>query len=789
MWIGSVGGGIWKTTDSGSSWQFISDFLPGLAIGCMVIDPANPDILYAGTGEGFFNGDSLPGVGILKSTDGGVHWSQIQSTVPTNNDPTRDDWGYVNRIAINPTNSNTILVATNKGIFRTVDGGIGWTKTSTYPAFDVKYHPTDGFKAVAGLSWAASSRALYSNDGGSTWFPATGFSATPLFYGEGRVELAYARGNPNIVIASVDWDNGDPNDPVGGQIWASTNGGTTYAKRSDSFGYLGFQGWYDNCIWIDPASTSLSSTTLVVGGVDLWRSTDGGTTLTKISSWQDAPLSSAHADHHAIVPHPGFNGTTNRTVFFGNDGGIYRTDNIYSVAETSGWVNLNNGLAITQFYGGATNGAGVVIGGAQDNGTLRTAGSLDWTEMFGGDGGFCAADPVNTDFMYGEYVYCSIHRSNDAGLSSDWIVFDGPNYLEDAYYDASFIAPFIIDPNNHNRILAGAARLWRSNNARSDPPDWFVIKDYDFFGSFNYAYISAIAVAAGNSDIVWVGYDNGDVFKTSNGTASTPTWTKVDSGLPNRYCTRIAIDPTNSNRVYVTLSGFAADNVWMSIDAGTTWTKTTGPGNPGDANTLPRAPVNSIVFHPDQADPNRAGYIYIGTDIGVFASSDYGATWSSGNDGPANVAVDELFWNNDRLIAVTHGRGMFEAQLCPAIAIATQLPDAAVGQSYNLTLATSAGVPPFTWSLVDGSLPPGISLAADGTLSGSLQTTGIFRFSIKVRDSLGCEGVRQYELAPPYVLSQFPDQATCIKTTSPPLGPDPLVTGGIPPYSYQWTVL
>src|SRR5205085_9655395 len=143
---------------------------------------------------------------------------------------------------------------------------------------------------------------------------------------------------------------------------------------------------------------------------------------------------------------------------------------------------------------------------------------------------------------------------------------------------------------------------------------------------------STVAAAPGNSDLVWVGHNNGDVFKSVNGTAASPTWTQVDTngiGLPNRSCKRIAIDPANNNRVYVTFSGYQADNVWRTDNGGSSWTKIVGPGSPGQANTLPRAPVQVIVLH-----PTLPGWIYIGTDVGVFASTDYGANWSSTNDGP-----------------------------------------------------------------------------------------------------------------------------------------------------------
>ena len=155
--------------------------------------------------------------------------------------------------------------------------------------------------------------------------------------------------------------------------------------------------------------------------------------------------------------------------------------------------------------------------------------------------------------------------------------------------------------------------------------------------------------------MIWVGHNNGDVYRTTNGTVASPTWTKVDTNspsLPNRYVTRIAIDKNDTSKVYVTFGGFSADNVWRTTNGGTTWADTTGSGATG----LPDVPVRSLVIH-----PNNSNWLYVGTEIGIFASEDGGANWFVPQDGPANVSVDELFWMNTTLVAATHGRGLFTA--------------------------------------------------------------------------------------------------------------------------------
>ncbi len=657
IWIGSVGGGVWRTDDGGVDWDPVNDQMANLAVSCMVMDPTDSDRIYAGTGEGFSNIGAVRGAGLFFTTDG-TQWQQLASTATA-------AFQWTNRLAISA-DGKVLLVATNRGILRSDDPHrTTWTRVLGASASDINFHPTDPKKVVAG--GRTNGRAYFSRDGGSTWRAA---SLQPF---DGRVELTYAVKNPDIVYASVDFNSG--------QIWRSSDGGKTYSRRATRTRfrrparYLGDQGWYDNVIW---AGNPDDSDLVIVGGIDLWKSTDGGDTLREISTWWDQR--SAHADHHVIVAHPDFDGRTNKTVLFGNDGGIYKTDDVLKVGNNlspphvRGWIDLNNDYGVTQFYGGAGNvSSGTVIGGAQDNGTVRytkTGGPQRWSEMFGGDGGFCAADPTNAKTLYGEYVYLNIHRSTDGGRTSEYIsgqYWDGarrrwswkppPYQITDAANSSAlFIAPFLLDPNKSSRLLGGALSLWRTNNARTrntntSGPRWAPIKPST--GS----YISAICVAPGDSNLIWVGHRNGDVFKTVNGTRVRPTWMRSGAGqLPSRrYCGRIAVDPSRANTVYVAFAGYSASsasrgNVWKTRDGGNSWT------NIGHA--LPDAPARALAIH-----PRRTGLVYVGTEVGLFASDDGGATWSPTNEGPTSCAVYDLFWMDEKLVCVTHGRGMFRIDL------------------------------------------------------------------------------------------------------------------------------
>jgi photosystem II stability/assembly factor-like uncharacterized protein len=657
IFAGSVAGGVWKSDDSGDSFYPVNDFMASLVISCMVMDPSNPDIIYAGTGEGFGNVDALRGSGIFRTDDGGSTWKQLQGT-------DAEAFQWVNRLAIS--SDGIVLLAATRSADTSNTGGIylsqkpdrtDWVRKLAAEIADVKFDPTDSKKAVAGGLHDGS--AFVTNDGGETWTPAT-HSGDWV----GRVELAYARKDPTTVYASVDTS--------GGEMWRSTDGGKTYQQQNTGTQYLGDQGWYDNVIWADdPTNADL----VLVGGVDLWKSTNGGKDLTDISTWWAENQSSAHADHHAIVAHPQFDGNTNKTVFFGNDGGIYVTQDVYTVGNdpspprTHGWSHLNHTYGVTQFYGAAANTtSGTIVGGAQDNGTLRfttAGGPQKWSEMFGGDGGFCAAHPSDQNVFYGEYVYLNIHRSMDAGQSSDYIsgqYWDGANWswkpipylIPDAKNQAAlFIAPFVLDPNKATRILAGGKSLWRTDdadtpNTSTKGPKWASIKNS--VGS----RISALAVTQTNSDAIWVGHENGQVYRTSNGMAASPSWVKVDQNgttpLPNRYCTRLTIDPSDAKTIYVAFGGYSKGNIWKTTDLGQTW-KSIG-------SALPEAPVYSVTVH-----PSKPNFVYAGTAVGIFASEDGGANWSPTNEGPTNCAVEELFWMNKTLVAVTHGRGLFRIDI------------------------------------------------------------------------------------------------------------------------------
>ncbi|HTU18839.1 MAG TPA: hypothetical protein VMG10_12340 [Gemmataceae bacterium] len=634
LYAGSAHGGLWKTDNGGDRWRIVAELVGGagtVAVSCLAADPANPDVIYVGTGDGK-DSRGLPGIGILKTTDGGASWKLLSRSL---------NWYWINQLAVS-SDGRVVLAGTPMGLMRTGNGGTSWVPAADIgeiPIQEVHFHPAAAKRCVAG-GWRGA--AYYSNDGGVHWKRSTGL---PILRGQpgdgqGRVALACAAGAADVVYASVDID--------GGRLYRSNDGGQTFQPAGNDEKYLEGYGYAAHCLWAgDPTRPDL----VVVGSFSLWRSTDGGRNLEKIGSWDKVKPPQTRFAFKTIVSHPRYNGTENRTLYVGSSGGVDRIDDITTASLTEGWQTLNNGYGSTEIVGIAGDaGTGTLVAGCETHGTLLSRGGENkWSLVMGGNGGFCAVDFRDKPCVYGSSWCLQLYQSLDGGKTARWI-YDG---IKDAQNQNAALtaAPFVLDPNNAKVMLAGGKSLWRCTDTQAEAPVWKSVK------MSTGQLISALAVAPGSSDTIWVGYQNGSLSQTSNGRAEQPTWRSIsDTQLPRkRYCSRIVIDPRNPQRVFVTFWGYAANNLWRTEDGGNAWTAV--PIKAGGAKQL-TAPLNDLAIH-----PSNPRCLYLATQVGIFASEDGGRHWSPTNEGPTNCAVQQLLWMNKTLVAATYGRGVFQIDL------------------------------------------------------------------------------------------------------------------------------
>jgi photosystem II stability/assembly factor-like uncharacterized protein len=688
MWAGCLSGGVWQTDDGGLSWTMVTGRHSSVPVSSLALDPSGPGTLYAGTGDASPLGypRHRSGVGILKSVDGGANWSLLAATA-------NPRFRYVRRLALSP-DGKTLLAATTDGLFRSTDGGERFVPVTGIPAEssigDLEFHPKDSSRCVAG---DYSCGIFASVDGGASWQRSQMWLVKDVMpldppadlrlqdpQHSGRVAVAYARADPSVVYASIDIS-------FEGYVLRSQDGGHNFTRRYpsvkvhrdfDEWGYdvLGNGGWYSNVIWAgDPQDPLL----VVVGGFELYRSEDGGAKLQPIERWFDFTYGSITRPVYfqAIVASPDEKGV----VFLASETGVYRVDNIRQIKDGKGIEARNSGYSATELVAGAGDARdGRMIAGSYCNGTLHytprdpavgpTLGWISRTVEPAGENwlsmrraGRCG---VRLNAMpgsfYGERPYLQLYETSWTwtGLPSSRDEPLRERMADVGRWDrANPIAPFLFDPNDRATLLAGGTQLWRlrdmprSNGADDRKSGWKAIKpDHG-------APISAIAIATGQegSNLIWVGHNDGRLYKTRNGSEDAPSWSRVDLGrrqpqsrsgsqpLPGRYCNWIAIDPAEHQTVYVLFGGYAPGNVWKTTDGGSTW-RSIGP-------SLPQIPALTLAIHPERRDE-----LYLGTDSGLWMSTDGGESWSQEENGPAHVAVSELFWMGKTLVAATL-RGMY----------------------------------------------------------------------------------------------------------------------------------
>ncbi|MBI2565892.1 MAG: hypothetical protein HYV63_02500 [Candidatus Schekmanbacteria bacterium] len=632
LYVGGAQGGVWKSTDGGTTFRALTDDQPSLAVGSIAIDPNNPETIYVGTGEMAYAGDAYYGAGLLKSTNGGTTWTLLGSDYFTKRS--------IAKVIVHPTDSNTVFVATgvsccttgltlSYGVYVSQNGGVTWTPTLTGGRiWDLKIDQQNPSVLYAAVNATSGSGVYKSATIGSSWTKLSG-GGLPSFTSDHYIRLATDPNQSGVVYLSY----GDSGQQVG--VYKSVNGGASWTRLQNAPDTCDSQCWYDQYIAVHPRSSSF----VFLGGVGWSRSTDAGATwsATFASNYDvdadadgipDAFQAPVHVDHHAIAFDPSNPGT----YYLGCDGGVWKTTD-----DGVSWSSLNrSGLVITQFYRAAQHPSdkGYILAGAQDNSPQMRKGSNVWYTISSGDGAATAIKQTQPEIQYISTQYLRVRRSTDAGVT--WrTVFSG------ADRGAGFIAPFVLDPTDPSIVVAGARRMlvgrqdgvtWSNLG-----PDWQLAEGD-----------SARAVSVSNTSprAYWAGSRRGTLVVSTD---SGESWYNRTAGLPARSITDVVADPNSQIRAMITMSGFGTAHVYRTNDGGQTWNSAAGG--------LPDIPVNSIAL-----DVSGSTYtFYIGTDVGVFRSTNQGDSWEDYSTGLPNVAVFDLDFNDRtrQLVAATHGRGVW----------------------------------------------------------------------------------------------------------------------------------
>jgi len=608
-------GGLWKTTNGGSSWSLMNtDFLASIGVSDVAVDPTNPNIIYIATGDGDA-GDTYS-IGVWKSVDGGQSWAATGLSWNVSQART------TNRILIHPGNPSILIVATSNGLYRTTNAGASWSQVQTGNFKDLTFKPGN-----PDVVYACTNRFFRSINGGASW---TLVSANlPSASQSSRLAIAVSAADPEVVYVLA----GGSNQGFFG-FYRSTDSGGTFSTRSTSPNLLGWssvgndsggQAWFDLRVVADPVNANIVYT----GGVNVWKSTNGGSTWTCNAHWYGAGgLPYVHADIHAMYFVPGTS-----TLLIGCDGGVYRTTN-----GGSSYSDISSNLQIGQQYrlGISALNSNLILTGWQDNGTNRKSGN-NHARVIGGDGMECAIDPTSNSVMYGELYYGNILKSTNGGNSFSSTIANSDGSAGTVHEQGAWVTPFLLG-SNPQHIFVGKTRVYRSTNGGTS---------FTALGAMGSGRINALAVAPSNNNVIYAS-KGATFYRSSDGNAFTTV-----SGMPGQSITYIAVHPSNPDKIWVTFSGFSGSNkVYHSTNGGSTWVNQTG--------NLPNLPVNCVVYCSGTNDG-----VYVGTDAGVFYRDADLGNWIPYMNGLPHVVVNELeiHYGSGTITAATFGRGTWRAPL------------------------------------------------------------------------------------------------------------------------------
>lgn len=672
IFAGAASGGLWKSTDGGTTWSYLTANLPTLGVSSVVVHPSTPATIWVGTGDR--DASDAPGYGVYKSTDGGATWSASNTGMGNLT---------VGMMILHPTDPLIILAATSSGIYKTTNGGTSWTRkssnTSNYK--DIKFKPGDPSVVYA----TEGGRFYRSADTGETWTQITSgvLSGT-------RLVIGVTPADPAVVYIYQTTGS------FTGLLRSSDSGQnfTTQATTPNIVDYAcdgsgtSSQASYDLCIAVDPANAN----TVFCGAINIWKSINAGVTLTICthwvgSAWGTTCAPSVHADIHALSFSP-----VNGKLYTGCDGGIYVTTN----GGTS-WSDISSGISAAQVYkiGQSATSQTLCINGYQDNGTSSNLGT-SFTTVIGGDGMECIIDYSNSSYRYGALYYGDIRRSSGGGYST--IAKNGSNGITES---GAWVTPYTLHETDPNTMFVGYKNVWRSNNVKASSASsvtWTTISTGET------ASCSVLETSPANVDILYV-VRSGSLKRTDNANAASGSVTWTTCALPGGNTpTDLEAHPTNANIVYAT----GGTGVYKSTDKGATWTQITGG--------LPSSYTKCLVY-----DKNSNEGLYVGNESGVFYKDATLSNWTAFSNGLPIVSVRELeiYYDasnaaNNRLKAATYGRGLWQSDLIesgiinPSVFAATPASTTQINLSWTKN-ANNNNV------MVAWSSTPTIGVPANGT--------------------------------------------------------------------------
>jgi photosystem II stability/assembly factor-like uncharacterized protein len=667
LYVGSASGGLWKSTTGGTglnAWEYISTGFPVLGVAAIDIDQNNPDLMYIGTGESYGTPENFPGIGpvrttrgsygigILKSSDGGETWEKSL-------DWTIDQRRSVQKIQINPLRSESVWAATTEGVYRSRDNGTSWQLVHSVPmATDIVINPVDtSIVFVASGGMGSFGHGIYrTQNAGDSFEKANLIIGGGPFQFFGKAVLAMSPSDPNIVLASIGNSNGaidGTEDDNKTWLMRTEDGGDNWnLVFSNNEFFATFQGWYSHAVAIHPDNPN--EVWAAGQPFAVYKSIFGGADLNPVLQVSEVPVQSdeqddvypalvAWADHHDIIYHP----TMPDTIYFINDGGIFRTRNGGSTFE-----NLNSGYQTVQFYNGVSNSnlnPELFLGGLQDNNSIIYEGDLNWRREYGGDGGWTALNQENNQIAYlsaqfgqaaGSFSLFTNDNFADFGLRPSSVVFP--------FDEANFITPFVLSPADNQTVYMGGEKIYKTTD---NGINWTVTNDgFRLDGNS----MSAMAASEQSADVIYAASSpkvvRPHVYKTTNG---GNTWIQITQDLPDRFPTDLAVDPNNDDIAYITFGGFGTSHVFKTVDGGDNW-ENIGQG-------LPDVPTWSVTV-----DPENRFHIFVGNELGIYHSQDAGQTWANinGNLPDAVFAMDLVVSRANRKLRVaTHGNGAYQIDI------------------------------------------------------------------------------------------------------------------------------